>query len=128
MRSGQGFLLVYSIVEKRSLEELTTFRDQILRVKDKDRVPMCMIGNKCDLESERQVSTADGKNRADEWGIPFFEGSAKTKTNVENSFFELVKEIRKEKEQKVAESGKSSKAANKKSASGEKKKKGCEIL
>ncbi|EFC40771.1 predicted protein [Naegleria gruberi] len=123
MRSGQGFLLVFSIVEKRSLEELNTFRDQILRVKDKDRVPMCMIGNKCDLESERQVSTAEGKNKADEWGIPFFEGSAKTRTNVENSFFELVREIRKEKGSKTAE------ATNKtKKAPSEKKKKGCLIL
>jgi GTPase KRas protein len=96
MRSGQGFLLVYSITEKNSLNELNTFRDQILRVKDAEKVPMVIIGNKADLESERQVPYTEGKGMADQWKIPFFEGSAKNRTNVSDSFFELVREIRKE--------------------------------
>lgn len=57
---------------------------------------MVLIGNKCDLEADRQVSTAEGQELARNFGCPFFESSAKTRVNVEESFYELVREIRKE--------------------------------
>lgn len=57
MRTGEGFLLVYSITSRQSFEEIETFQQQILRVKDKDYFPIIVVGNKCDLEHERQVST-----------------------------------------------------------------------
>jgi GTPase SAR1 family protein len=56
MRTGEGFLLVYSITSRQSFEEIMTYQQQILRVKDKDYFPIIVVGNKCDLESERQVS------------------------------------------------------------------------
>ena len=57
MRTGEGFLLVYSITSRQSFEEILTFQQQILRVKDKDYFPIIIVGNKCDLNQERQVST-----------------------------------------------------------------------
>jgi small GTP-binding protein len=57
MRTGEGFLLVYSITSRQSFEEILTFEQQILRVKDKDYFPMIVVGNKADLEGEREVST-----------------------------------------------------------------------
>lgn len=56
MRTGEGFLLVYAINSKQSFEEISLFQQQILRVKDKDYFPMVVVGNKCDLESEREVT------------------------------------------------------------------------
>ena len=56
MRTGEGFLLVYSITSRQSFEEITTFQQQILRVKDKDYFHMVVVGNKCDLEGEREVT------------------------------------------------------------------------
>lgn len=56
MRTGEGFLLVYSITNRQSFEEILVFQQQILRVKDKDYFPIIVVGNKCDLEGERQVS------------------------------------------------------------------------
>lgn len=46
MRSGEGFLLVFSVTEKSSFEEIYKFHKQILRVKDRDEFPMLMVGNK----------------------------------------------------------------------------------
>lgn len=60
MRTGEGFLLVYSITSQQSFDEIQTFQQQILRVKDKDYFPIIVVGNKCDLEAERQVSTEGG--------------------------------------------------------------------
>eukprot|EP00695_Tsukubamonas_globosa_P003093 TRINITY_DN468_c0_g1_i1.p2 TRINITY_DN468_c0_g1~~TRINITY_DN468_c0_g1_i1.p2 ORF type:complete len:186 (-),score=62.75 TRINITY_DN468_c0_g1_i1:57-614(-) len=94
MLAGQAFLLVYSITEKKSFDEISSFREQILRVKDSDKVPMVLVGNKADLP-DRQVEEKDGRAIAKSWGIPFFETSAKTRQNVEECFFEMVREYRK---------------------------------
>jgi GTPase KRas len=56
MRTGEGFLLVYSITSRQSFEEIMTFQQQILRVKDKEYFPIIVVGNKCDLDEERMVS------------------------------------------------------------------------
>lgn len=94
IRSGQGFLIVYSIANRRSFEELGEFRDAILRVKDSDKYPMIIVGNKCDLEASREVSTIEGQELAKSYSCPFVETSAKTRTRVDDCFFELVREIR----------------------------------
>jgi len=94
MRTGQGFLLVYAITSRGSFDEINAFREQILRVKDMDHVPMVLCGNKCDLASERQVQTQEGQDTAKNFSCPFLETSAKTRTNVDEAFFSLVREIR----------------------------------
>lgn len=62
MRTGEGFLLVYSITSRQSFEEIQQFQQQILRVKDKDYFPIIIVGNKCDLEGEREVSKQGKKS------------------------------------------------------------------
>lgn len=94
MRTGEGFLLVYSITSRQSFEEIMTFQQQILRVKDKDNFPIILVGNKCDLESEREVSQQEGRSVAAQFGCPFIETSAKSRTNVEKAFYDTVREIR----------------------------------
>ncbi|KAF2075485.1 hypothetical protein CYY_003221 [Polysphondylium violaceum] len=96
MRTGQGFLCVYSITSRSSYDEIGSFREQIIRVKDKDRVPMILVGNKCDLDNERQVSINEGQELAKTFNCPFMETSAKSRINVEESFYSLVREIRKD--------------------------------
>ena len=95
MRTGEGFLVVYSITSRSSFEEIATFHQHILRVQDKDYFPMIVVGNKCDLESERQVSSQEGRELARTWGCKFIETSAKSRINVDEAFHNLVREIRK---------------------------------
>eukprot|EP00004_Rigifila_ramosa_P006379 TRINITY_DN170_c0_g1_i13.p1 TRINITY_DN170_c0_g1~~TRINITY_DN170_c0_g1_i13.p1 ORF type:complete len:191 (+),score=48.43 TRINITY_DN170_c0_g1_i13:201-773(+) len=106
MRTGEGFLCVYSITSRSSFDEVSSFRDQILRVKDADKVPLIIVGNKCDLESERQVTTAEGRELCKSVGSPFMETSAKARINVEEAFFELVREIRRHRQAQGAGDGK----------------------
>ena len=95
MRSGQGFLIVYSVTSRSSFDwEINSFREGILRVKDMDSVPMVLVGNKCDLDEERQVTESEGKKIANEWKCPFYETSARKRINVEECFYDLVREIR----------------------------------
>jgi len=95
MRTGEGFLLVYSITSRNSFEEISTFHQQILRVKDKDSFPVILIANKCDLEFERQVGMNEGRDLAKHLGCRFIETSAKQRINVDEAFSNLVREIRK---------------------------------
>lgn len=94
MRTGEGFLLVYSVTSRMSFEELMTYYQQILRVKDSEYVPVFVIGNKSDLEDERQVSYEEGEMLAKQFNAPFLETSAKQNVNVEESFYGLVRLIR----------------------------------
>jgi GTPase KRas protein len=110
MRTGEGFLCIYSITSRSSFNELNVFRDQILRVKessghsvgggghDDGSVPMVLVGNKCDLESKREVTTAEGDDLAKAFGCEHVEVSAKNGSNVEHSFFTLVREIQRRKD------------------------------
>ncbi|KAF9946635.1 Ras GTPase, partial [Modicella reniformis] len=94
MRTGEGFLLVYSITSRNSFEEISTFYQQILRVKDKDFFPIILVANKCDLEHERQVPTHEGRELAKQFSSRLIETSAKQRINVDEAFYNLVREIR----------------------------------
>lgn len=93
MKNGQGFVLVYSITAQSTFNDLLDLRDQILRVKDTDDVPMILVGNKCDLDDERVVSKEQGINLARQFNSAFTETSAKAKVNVNEVFFDLVRQI-----------------------------------
>jgi GTPase KRas len=76
-----------------------------------------LVGNKLDLEDERQVTTEQGRTLAQKFGCGFIEASAKTNTNVKELFFELVRMINKWREKNPLKGGPDKKAkANKKGA------------
>lgn len=55
MRGGEGFLMVYSVIDKRSFAEMRRYKETVNRVRNYDKAPVVIVGNKCDLESRRQV-------------------------------------------------------------------------
>jgi len=93
VRGGEGFVIVYSISDRQSFEDVSKHRDFILRVKDAERGPMVLIGNKSDL-IDRHVTTAEGSALAQSFGIKFLEVSAKNRINVDETFHSLVREMR----------------------------------
>ena len=58
-------------------------REQILRVKNDENISFLLVGNKCDLGERRKVSLEEAENRAQQWGVPYIETSAKTRENVD---------------------------------------------
>ncbi|KAI8437314.1 hypothetical protein MSG28_011675 [Choristoneura fumiferana] len=94
MRSGEGFLLVFSVAEHASFDELYKFHKQILRVKDRDEFPMLMVGNKADLEVQRVVSLDEAQALSRQLKVPYIECSAKARMNVDQAFHELVRLVR----------------------------------
>lgn len=96
IKNGEGFILVYSITDESSLKELENLREQIARIKDNTNIPMVLVANKCDLDESRQVTSQQGVDLANSWGkIPFYETSAKYRSNVDEVFTDLVRQIMK---------------------------------
>ncbi|RWA06512.1 hypothetical protein EKO27_g8593 [Xylaria grammica] len=73
MKTGQGFLLVFSITSTTSLSEIAGLRDEIIRIKDDENVPIVICGNKADLEEHRTVPRARGFEVCRRWGAPYYE-------------------------------------------------------
>ena len=94
IKNGQGFLLIYSLLNRQTFTDLKPMRDQILRVKNADSVPLILVGNKSDMFDEREVSANEAKLLAEEWGCPHFETSAKSNTNVDEVFTEIVRRMK----------------------------------
>lgn len=91
---GQGFLLVFSITSLNSLMELSELRDQIIRIKDDEKTPLVIVGNKSDLEEDRAVSRARAFAVSQSWGnAPYYETSARRRANVDEVFVDLCRQI-----------------------------------
>ena len=87
-------MVVYSINSRCSFEQTTTFLQQVKRIKsEQDYTPIVLLGNKSDLENDREVSTQEAREFAKQHQIEFFETSAKTRSNIEESFFCLIRLI-----------------------------------
>ena len=94
MKSGQGFLLVFSITSLSSLEELSELREQIVRIKDDVNIPLVIVGNKSDLEEDRLVPRARAFALSQSWGnAPYYETSARRRANVDEVFQDLCRQI-----------------------------------
>ncbi|TIB68349.1 small G-protein Ras2 [Wallemia mellicola] len=98
IREGEGFLLVYSIASRSTFDRIEKFRNLITRVKEREDIPLMLVGNKCDKVYEREVSLAEGQIMAKKLQCLMIETSAKTCVNVERAFFDVVREIRRQRE------------------------------
>ncbi|THD28732.1 DIRAS family GTP-binding Ras 2 [Fasciola hepatica] len=90
---GHAFILVYSITNKASFDELQSFHNELSLIKmdELPRVPIMLVGNKTDEAEAREVSTAHGKALAQKWKCGFMETSAKANSNVKEVFQELLR-------------------------------------
>jgi len=93
-RSGQGFVVVFSLISKKSFLEVNNLVEKIHRIKNTKSIPMVLAANKCDLVNEREVTADEGAALAKKIGCPYFETSAKEKVNVEEVFKDLVRQVR----------------------------------
>ena len=90
--TSDAFLLVYDITQTSTLEQLEYF-NQLIEVERETRLergatlPVCIVaGNKCDLQSQRQIGARDGLDWARNRGYGFMETSARETVNIEETF------------------------------------------
>ena len=93
---ADGFLLVFAINDKESFNALKGKYDRIMKVKGSN-CPIILVGNKCDLESSREVQEAEAKELAQSWNCEYVETSALKEINCKTPFISLSSKLVKEK-------------------------------
>eukprot|EP01040_Poterioochromonas_malhamensis_P013098 gene13098-14368_t len=85
-RGARAILLVYDVTKSSSFQSVKGWIDDIDRELGTENVCIILIGNKIDLEDQRQVSTRDGEKLAKSYEIPFFETSSLQNINLDEAF------------------------------------------
>ena len=92
-KGSQGIIVTYDITDRTSFTQVIEWMNEVEKNADCLMAKM-LIGNKKDLDSQREVSYEEGKELADTYNIKFMETSAKESLNVEESFIAMAKDIK----------------------------------
>jgi small GTP-binding protein len=93
IKKAEGVILIYDIGNKATFESLEEWIKNI-KESGKENLPIILVGNKCDLPPEkRQVELIEGKDKAEEFNLPFFETSCKEGINIKEVFEKIVEDI-----------------------------------
>jgi len=93
-KNAHGAIIVYDITRRDSFENVDNWLKE-LRENGEKNIQIMVVGNKCDLEHERQVTKEDSRKFAEARGLYYMETSAKTNENdcVGQAFGILIEEI-----------------------------------
>jgi small GTP-binding protein len=91
-RGAAGALVVFDITSSDSLRKALTWIRE-LRTSGDPNIAVVLVGNKCDLDSMRQVPTHEAEAIAAEENVLFFEASAKDGTNIDEIFSSLASRV-----------------------------------
>lgn len=94
--TGDAFLVLFAINSVSSWHELKDLRSKIIQDRQlTSAIPMVLVGNKLDLEEEREVNKEEVLEycNSSDVNIPLIETSAKTGLNVEESFQLMMQQI-----------------------------------
>ena len=91
-KGAVGIILVYSVNDRKSFQNIDNWMKQI-KTNAAENVVTLLIANKCDV-NDRQVEKSEGQRIADQYGIKFFETSAKEGINVQEAFYDLARQIK----------------------------------
>mmetsp|Transcript_39198 Transcript_39198/g.103724 ORF Transcript_39198/g.103724 Transcript_39198/m.103724 type:complete len:117 (+) Transcript_39198:420-770(+) len=88
-----GIIFVYDVTNEASFRNI----EEWVRNVEKHAAPnvnKILIGNKCDLKSQRRVTEEEGKKLAERMKMTFFETSAASSGNVDQAFLELARLVK----------------------------------
>lgn len=98
VRISNGFICMYSINFRKSFERIANYLPEISKIKGYSDIPLILVGNKCDLENERQVNYEEGKLLSEQFKCEFFETSSKARYNISEVVEALVDRIQKKRD------------------------------
>lgn len=84
--------IVYDITNKQSFLNVSSWLSECREMCYKE-ILICLVGNKTDLEGQRDVSFEEGQKFATDNGLLFFETSAQNGQNVETLFTDSITNI-----------------------------------
>ncbi|KAF9558471.1 P-loop containing nucleoside triphosphate hydrolase protein [Agrocybe pediades] len=94
VRESHAFIIVYSVTSRESFNHVAQYRESITRAVGGTHAMITIVGNKRDLDTEREVSTLEGQRLAKELDCWFAETSARTGDNVAGLYEDGVRYLR----------------------------------
>ena len=91
-KGAKGALVVYDITRKETFDSVDRWISELLNSGDKN-MTMLLIGNKCDLDNQRQVTKEQGEEKAKAFKVAFLETSASSGENLDVAFEMIMKEV-----------------------------------
>ncbi|XP_076878413.1 ras-related protein Rab-21-like [Brachyhypopomus gauderio] len=91
-RDSNGAILIYDITDEDSFQKVKSWVKELRRILGNE-VCLCIVGNKTDLDKDRNVSTEDVERYADAVGAKHYQTSAKLNTGIEELFLSLCKRM-----------------------------------
>ena len=91
-KGSHGCFIVYDITNEKTFENVDNWFKQAQKEASKE-VSIILVGNKCDLETERKILKEKGEEKAKTLNCPFFETSALSKIKIEDIFNEMINNI-----------------------------------
>ncbi|XP_043093874.1 EF-hand calcium-binding domain-containing protein 4B [Puntigrus tetrazona] len=92
-RKADGVVVIYDITMEDSFRSVRPWLESILEAVG-DPIPVMLLGNKSDKESEREVQTKEADMLAEEANLMFYECSAYTGANVLEAMIHLARVLR----------------------------------
>lgn len=101
-RNIAGAIIVYDITNKSSFDNINNWIKKIKNENPCD-IPILIVGNKIDLNVNREVEFKDLENYASNKGYLYRETSVKYNTNIDELFFSLSENILSKIERRILE-------------------------
>ena len=92
-KGAHGIIVTYDVTDRESFAAVQNWMAEVEKYASHN-ISRILVGNKCDLESSRAVSTEEGQVLADHYCVRFLETSAKDCKNVEQAFTLMTREIK----------------------------------
>ena len=91
-KGAKGAFIVYDVTRKQTFDSVEKWVNDVTAVADK-KITIILIGNKCDLEDQRQITKEQGEEKANKLEIAFLETSALSGENLDKAFDKMMNEV-----------------------------------
>ncbi|KAM5290835.1 ras-related protein Rab-39B [Glossophaga mutica] len=92
-RNSVGGLLLFDITNRRSFQNVHEWLEETKVHVQPYQIVFVLVGHKCDLDTQRQVTRHEAEKLAAAYGMKYIETSARDAINVEKAFTDLTKDI-----------------------------------
>jgi Ras-related protein Rab-1A len=95
-RGSHGVCIVFDLTDKQSFENINSWFTEIEKYAS-NNIKKILVGNKCDISKDREISYQEANEFANKLNIPYIETSAKDSINVQELFINLAKTLKEDK-------------------------------